>query len=79
MPDDKGGSPRDAADGIIDSLFETVARALGPVIAGARTTMLIGHAPQWNITGIAALGAFCYLAIGYRVFKRLEEHFADIA
>src|ERR1700674_930923 len=52
---------------------------LGPVIAVARTTMLIGHAPQWNITGIAALGAFCYLAIGYRVFKRLEEHFADIA
>jgi ABC-type polysaccharide/polyol phosphate export permease len=52
---------------------------LGPVIAGARTTMLIGHAPQWNITGIAALGAICYLAIGYRVFKRLEEHFADIA
>jgi ABC-type polysaccharide/polyol phosphate export permease len=52
---------------------------LGPVIAGARTTMLIGHAPQWNITGIAALGALCYLALGYRIFKRLEEHFADIA
>jgi ABC-type polysaccharide/polyol phosphate export permease len=52
---------------------------LGPVIAGARNTMLLGHAPNWNLTGIAALGAFCYLAVGYRIFKRLEEHFADIA
>jgi ABC-2 type transport system permease protein/lipopolysaccharide transport system permease protein len=52
---------------------------LGPVIAGARDTMLLGHAPNWDLTGVAALGAFCYLAVGYRIFKRLEEHFADIA
>jgi len=52
---------------------------LGPVIAGARDTMLLGHAPNWPLAGVAALGAFMYLAIGYRIFKRLEEHFADIA
>jgi ABC-type polysaccharide/polyol phosphate export permease len=52
---------------------------LGPVIAEARNTMLLGRAPNWDLTGIAALGAFCYLAVGYRIFKRLEEHFADIA
>jgi ABC-2 type transport system permease protein/lipopolysaccharide transport system permease protein len=52
---------------------------LGPVIAGARDTMLLGHAPNWPLVGIASLGAVLYLAIGYRVFKRLEEHFADIA
>ena len=52
---------------------------LGPVIYGARETMLLGHSPNWNLTGIAALGAAVYLAVGYRIFKRLEEHFADIA
>jgi ABC-type polysaccharide/polyol phosphate export permease len=52
---------------------------LGPVIAGARQTMLLGHAPTWNLIGVAALGAILYLLIGYRIFKRLEEHFADIA
>lgn len=52
---------------------------LGPVIEGARTTMLLGHAPNWNLTGIAALGATLYLLFGYRIFKKLEVNFADIA
>jgi ABC-2 type transport system permease protein/lipopolysaccharide transport system permease protein len=52
---------------------------LGPVIAGARDTMLLGHAPNWPLTGIAALGAILYLLLGYRIFKKLEENFADIA
>jgi ABC-type polysaccharide/polyol phosphate export permease len=52
---------------------------LGPIIAGARNTMLLGHAPDWSLIGIAALGALTYVFVGYRIFKRLEEHFADIA
>ena len=52
---------------------------LGPVISGARETMLLGHNPNWPLAGIGALGATLYLLIGYRIFKRLEEHFADIA
>ncbi len=52
---------------------------LGPIIDGARRTMLLGQAPSWNVTAIAAIGAVCYLTFGYRIFKRLEEHFADIA
>jgi len=52
---------------------------LGPVIDQARRTMLLGFAPQWNLVGIAALGAMVYLAFGYRIFKRLEVNFADIA
>jgi ABC-type polysaccharide/polyol phosphate export permease len=52
---------------------------LGPVIDQARRTMLLGFAPQWNLVGIAALGAAIYLALGYRIFKRLEVNFADIA
>jgi ABC-type polysaccharide/polyol phosphate export permease len=52
---------------------------LGPIIDGARQTMLIGHTPNFALTGIAALGASLYLVLGYRIFKRLEENFADIA
>jgi ABC-type polysaccharide/polyol phosphate export permease len=52
---------------------------LGPVINGARETMLLGHSPNWALTGIATLGAFSYLFFGYRIFKRLEVSFADIA
>jgi ABC-2 type transport system permease protein/lipopolysaccharide transport system permease protein len=52
---------------------------LGPIINAARETMLLGHAPQWNLVGIASLGAVLYLLVGYRIFKRLEVNFADIA
>jgi ABC-2 type transport system permease protein/lipopolysaccharide transport system permease protein len=52
---------------------------LGPVIANARNTMLLGYAPEWNLVGIAALGALLYLMLGYRIFKKLEVNFADIA
>jgi ABC-type polysaccharide/polyol phosphate export permease len=52
---------------------------LGPIISNARETMLLGHSPNWPLVGIAALGASLYLAIGYRIFKRLEVSFADIA
>jgi ABC-type polysaccharide/polyol phosphate export permease len=52
---------------------------LGPVIDGARRTMLLGLEPQWNLVGVAALGAVVYLTVGYRIFKRLEVNFADIA
>ncbi len=52
---------------------------LGPIIANARNTMLLGYAPEWNLVGIAALGALLYLMLGYRIFKRLEVNFADIA
>jgi hypothetical protein len=31
------------------------------------------------LVGIAILGTLFYLAVGYRLFKRLEVNFADIA
>ena len=52
---------------------------LGPIIDNARQTMLLGHSPNFPLMGVAALGAACYLGLGYRIFKRLEENFADIA
>ena len=52
---------------------------LGPVIDQARWTLLLGNTPQWSLVGIATLSACLYLYFGYRIFKRLEVHFADIA
>jgi ABC-2 type transport system permease protein/lipopolysaccharide transport system permease protein len=52
---------------------------LGPVIDNVRRTMLLGFEPNWYLVGIATLGALFYLVVGYRLFKRLEVSFADIA
>jgi ABC-type polysaccharide/polyol phosphate export permease len=52
---------------------------LGPVIANARNTMLLGQAPEWNLVAVAVAGALTYLLLGYRIFKKLEVNFADIA
>ena len=52
---------------------------LGPVIANVRTTMLLGHNPSWGPLAAAVVGCIGYLALGFRIFKRLEVNFADIA
>lgn len=52
---------------------------LGPVIDNVRRTMLVGHAPKWDTLIIAAISSVGYLTIGYRLFKRFEVNFADIA
>jgi len=52
---------------------------LGPVIASVRQTMLLGHNPDWAPLAAAVVGATCYLVFGYRIFKRFEVNFADIA
>jgi ABC-type polysaccharide/polyol phosphate export permease len=52
---------------------------LGPVIDNVRRTMLLGLEPDWKLIGLATLGAIMYILVGYRIFKRLEVSFADIA
>jgi ABC-type polysaccharide/polyol phosphate export permease len=52
---------------------------VGPVIDQARWTLLLGHSPEWSLIEAASLGAVLYLYFGYRIFKRLEVNFADIA
>jgi ABC-type polysaccharide/polyol phosphate export permease len=52
---------------------------LGPVIANVRNTMLLGQNPSWIPLFCAIAGAFTYLLVGYRIFKRFEVNFADIA
>jgi len=52
---------------------------LGPVISSVRETMLLGHNPSWWPLFTATVGALCYVVFGYRIFKRLEVNFADVA
>jgi lipopolysaccharide transport system permease protein len=52
---------------------------LGPIITSVRQTMLLGQNPTWAPLIAAVVGATCYLFFGYRIFKRFEVNFADIA
>jgi ABC-type polysaccharide/polyol phosphate export permease len=52
---------------------------LGPVITSVRDCMLLGRNPSWLPLGTAFVGSICYLFFGYRIFKRYEVNFADIA
>jgi ABC-type polysaccharide/polyol phosphate export permease len=52
---------------------------LGPVIQNVRSTMLSGHNPTWPPLIAAMVGSTAYLFFGYRIFKRFEVNFADIA
>ena len=59
--------------------YYAVFNPLGPVIDNIRRTFLLGQSPDWGLVGLAALSAFTYFVIGYRLFKRLEVNFADIS
>jgi ABC-2 type transport system permease protein/lipopolysaccharide transport system permease protein len=52
---------------------------LGPVIDDARRAMLLGLNPVPGPLFAALAGTAFYLLVGYRVFKRFEVNFADIA
>ena len=52
---------------------------LGPVIDDARRAMLLGLNPAPGPLLAAIAGTACYLWLGYRIFKRFEVNFADIA
>jgi ABC-type polysaccharide/polyol phosphate export permease len=52
---------------------------LGPIIDDARRALFLGHNPIWKPFFAACIGSMVYLALGYRVFKRFEVNFADIA
>ncbi len=52
---------------------------LGPVIDDSRRAILLGLNPVPGPLLAAVAGTAFYLAIGYRLFKRFEVNFADIA
>lgn len=52
---------------------------LGPVIDDIRRTMLFDQNPVFGPLLAAMAGTAFYLVVGYRLFKRYEVNFADIA
>jgi ABC-type polysaccharide/polyol phosphate export permease len=52
---------------------------LGPVINNVRLTMLLGQWPTPGPLVAAVIGTILYCYVGYRIFKRFEVNFADIA
>jgi len=60
-------------------LLYSALNPLAPIIDGFRRCILFGEAPDWAPLGIAATMTFIYLYGAYRLFKRLETGFADIA
>ena len=52
---------------------------LAPVIDGYRRTVVLGQPPEWGLLLPAAIMSIAYLIFGFRLFKRLETGFADIA
>jgi ABC-type polysaccharide/polyol phosphate export permease len=52
---------------------------MGPLIDDTRRAMLLGLNPVPAPLLAAMAGATFYLFVGYRIFKRLEVNFADIA
>ena len=57
----------------------SILNPLGPILDCFRRNVLHGQAPDWGLMGLAAIASLIWLAGGYRLFKRLEIGFADIA
>lgn len=61
------------------TLFYSAVNPLAPIIDGFRRVVLFGSAPDWGALGIAGVVSLLALVGAYRLFKRLETGFADIA
>jgi ABC-type polysaccharide/polyol phosphate export permease len=52
---------------------------LAPVIDGYRRVVILGQDPAWGLLLPAVAMSAAYLVLGFRLFKRLETGFSDIA
>lgn len=60
-------------------LVYSAVNPLAPILDGFRRAILYGQAPDWQPFLLATGVSVILLAVSYRVFKRLETGFADIA
>ena len=61
------------------TLVYSALNPLAPIIDGFRRVILFGEGPDWGPFGIATAVTVVELYFAYRLFKRLETGFADIA
>jgi ABC-2 type transport system permease protein/lipopolysaccharide transport system permease protein len=60
-------------------IIYSIVNPIVPVLDGLRSTVLLGHAPDWASLGAGAGMSLIVLFAGYRLFKRLETGIADVA
>jgi ABC-2 type transport system permease protein/lipopolysaccharide transport system permease protein len=60
-------------------LIYCLVNPLAPVIDGYRRVVIFGLNPEWSLLLPAAAMSVTYLVVGFRIFKRLETGFSDIA
>jgi ABC-2 type transport system permease protein/lipopolysaccharide transport system permease protein len=60
-------------------LIYCLVNPLAPVIDGYRRVVIFGLNPEWSLLLPAAAMSVTYLVLGFRIFKRLETGFSDIA
>lgn len=65
----------------VDSSWRWVYALANPVVGpldGFRRVLALGQSPHWGLLGISTASGIVLLAIGFRIFKRLEREFADV-
>jgi len=60
-------------------LVYSLINPLAPVIDGYRRVVILGQDPAWGLLLPSAVVSFAVLVLGFRLFKRLETGFSDIA
>jgi lipopolysaccharide transport system permease protein len=65
----------------VDHSWRWVYALVNPVVGpldSFRRVLAVGESPDWGLLGISVASSIVLLAIGYRIFKRLEREFADV-
>jgi lipopolysaccharide transport system permease protein len=66
----------------ISSDWRWIYALLNPVVGmleGFRRVLALGQAPDWELLGLSTASSVVLLLLGFRIFKRLEREFADVA
>lgn len=48
------------------------------MLEGFRHVLALGTSPDWGLLGLSVASSILLLAVGFRIFKKLEREFADI-
>jgi lipopolysaccharide transport system permease protein len=66
---------------VVDPNWRWVYAIVNPVVGmleGFRQVLALGSTPDWGLLGLSTASSLVLLAIGFRLFKRLEREFADV-
>jgi lipopolysaccharide transport system permease protein len=55
-----------------------IANPVVGMLEGFRRVLALGTSPDWGLLGLSTASSIVLLAVGFRIFKKLEREFADI-